>query len=351
LQTIDVSNTRPKQGRFVTTRRKRQLYAAGFCLSLIALTQQFSDAAAYTTVAVATPSYGVIQAQLLATRALTPVFAAQSVELLSADNSPSSPNTSPVTSIQSQLQHAPSPVLSSHLPRTVGEVGLKYYNLDKGFDDTYGTYIRFNHTPADGRNTWLGEIAYLNRFGDDGTYFSAGNTHQFNDLYYSTLSFGTSAGGFFWPSFRADASLSRRWLPKRNFVSTLGFGYVDAKDDHSDLSVLLEGTYYFDSPWIAQAGVRINESDPGSIVTPSGYAALTYGRDFERFVTLRYGMGREGYQALTSPSFVVDFPYQELTLTWREWIRPDFGFNLVGYGFGSDIYDQFGAEFGLFKEF
>ncbi|MFO1436427.1 MAG: YaiO family outer membrane beta-barrel protein [Gammaproteobacteria bacterium] len=233
----------------------------------------------------------------------------------------------------------------------MGEIGIKYYSLDKGFDDTYGTYARFNHTPADGKNTWFGEVVYLNRFGDDGTFFSVGNTHLLNELYYSTVSFGTSAGGFFWPSFRADASLSRRWLPKRNFVSTLGIGYVDAKDDHRDLSLLLEGAYYFNLPWIAQAGVRVNESDPGSVVTPSGYVALTYGHDFDRFVTLRYGVGRQGYQALASPSFVVDFPFQELTLTWREWITQDFGFNLVGYGFGSDVYDQTGLEFGLFKEF
>lgn len=285
-----------------------------------------------------------IHAQLVATYALTPIYASQAATYIGAPTGPAevpAPDQPPSSAV-------PPP---RGLPRSVGEVGVKYYDVNEGFADTYGTYARFNHAPASGKDLWFAEIAYLDRFDDSGTYFSAGNTHHWSDLYYSTVSVGTSAGGFFWPSWRVDASISRRWLPKRNFVSTVGIGYIDAKDDHRDISALVEGTYYFESPWIVQAGVRLNESDPGSVVSPSGYAAVTYGRDFERFVTLRYGAGQQGYEALSSPAFIVDFPFQEVSLTWREWVRRDIGFNLVAYGFQSDPYDQLGFELGVFKEF
>jgi YaiO family outer membrane protein len=236
-------------------------------------------------------------------------------------------------------------------PRTVGEIGVKYYDVNEGYANTYGGYGRFSYAPSSNTDVWLGEVVYLDRFDDEGTYVALGNIHHFNEVYYSTVFVGTSAGGFFWPSVRVDASLSRKWLPRRNLVSTIGIGYYDAKDDHTDTSLLFEGIYYFDAPWIVQAGVRLNESDPGSVFSPSGYAAATYGRDLDRFVTLRYGTGNQGYQALTSPAFLVDFPFNEITLTWREWLQPDFGINLVGYGFESDPYDEIGFELGIFKEF
>jgi YaiO family outer membrane protein len=303
------------------------------CLFLVLTLPPASVADPSSRVVAGTAGASYVHAQLVATYALTPIYATQAATYI---GTPGRVVDTPAPDLP-QSEVAPTP---RGLPRSVGEVGARYYDVNEGFSDTYGTYARFNHAPASGKDLWFGEVAYLDRFDAAGTY-----------LYYSTVSVGTSAGGFFWPSWRVDASISRRWLPRRNFVSTVGIGYFDAKDDHRDVSALVEGTYYFESPWIVQAGVRLNESDPGSVVSPSGYAAVTYGRDYERFVTLRYGTGQQGYEALSSPAFVVDFPFQEVSLTWREWVRPDIGFNLVGYGFQSDPYDQLGFELGVFKEF
>ena len=230
------------------------------------------------------------------------------------------------------------------------EAGGKFYSLTAGQPDTAGTYARgiLNVGHAD---TWSGEIVHLDRFDDTGTFFSIGDTHTFNDLYYGNLTVGTSSGGFFWPRVRVDASLSRKWLDRRNLVTTVGFGYYDAKDIHSDKSFSLDTTYYFDAPWIAQAGVRINDSDPGSVISTSGYAALTYGRDRQRFVTLRGGFGNQGYQPFGAQSFTVDTEFHQLTLTWREWVGHDWGINFVADDYNSTTYDQRGIEFGLFKEF
>jgi len=260
--------------------------------------------------------------------------------LLAAQQAP------PLIRIRPEQQRASATVLSRHIV----EGGIKYYNVNEGFADTYGAYVR-GVIDQPGKNVWYGEVVYLDRFDDTGTFFSIGNTHTFNDRYYSNVAVGTSIGGFFWPSFRVDASLSRKWFPEQNFVSTLGVGYYNAKDEHSDKSLLLEGAYYFDSPWIVQAGVRLNESDPGSVFSPSGYAAVTYGTDKVRYITARYGFGQQGYQALTSPAFFVDFPFHEFRLTWREWVARDWGFNLVGHDFESPPYDERGFELGLFKEF
>lgn len=292
----------------------------------------------------------VVQRQLLATYGLQPVLAPQSTAMFAvAPAVTATAVDAPATATSSVPLHPR--VTDTTQPRRVGELGVKYYDVNEGFADTYGGYGKFIYAPASGKDLWTGEVAYLDRFDDDGTYFSIANTHAFTDLYYTSIALGTSAGGFFWPSFRVDASLSRKWLPRRNFVSTVGVTYVDAKDEHTDASILLEGTYYFDTPWILQGGVRVNQSDPGSVTSPSGYVAATHGRDRQRFVTLRYGFGYQGYEALTAPAFVVDFSFNELTLTWREWVTPDAGFNLVGYGFQSEPYDQIGVELGVFKEF
>lgn len=230
------------------------------------------------------------------------------------------------------------------------EAGGKYYTLTDGQPDTAGVYTR-GILDVGNADTWSGEIVHLDRFNDTGTFFSIGDTHTFNALYYGNVTVGSSSGGFFWPRVRVDASLSRKWLARQNLVTTIGFGYYDAKDIHSDKSVLLETTYYFNAPWIAQAGVRINDSEPGAVVSTSGYMALTYGHDRRRFVTLRGGFGNQGYQPFGAQSFTVDTEFHQLTLTWREWVGHDWGVNFVADDYNSSTYDQRGIELGLFKEF
>ena len=44
-------------------------------------------------------------------------------------------------------------------------------------------------------------------------------------------------------------------------------------------------------------------------------------------------------------------PTQEVSLTWRQWLGDDWGFNIRGEGLHNKIYDRVGVTTGVFKEF
>ena len=230
------------------------------------------------------------------------------------------------------------------------EAGGIYYDLDSGFASTAGGYLRGRLMPT-ARDLWYAELVQLDRFDDSGMFIGVGNVHHFNDRWYSELAVGTSTDGFFWPRVRVDTKLSRKWFSEKNFVSTIGVSYYDAKDAHSDAGISIEGIYYTASPWIIQMGTTVNESDPGSVVSASGYGALTHLLPRFRQITLRVSGGHQAYQAFTEDNFEVDFPFYEFRLTWKQWLGKRWGVNVAAASYQSDVYDQRGGEAGFFMEF
>jgi hypothetical protein len=123
------------------------------------------------------------------------------------------------------------------------EGGGNYLALTNGFGNWTGGYAR--GVVAQGKNIWNAEVNGQREFGDAGVYFGAGDTYNFNPDWYGSLTLGTSAGGFFWPRFRADAFLNKKWLARKQLITTAGFGYYAAKDVHRDHSFFVGSTYYF----------------------------------------------------------------------------------------------------------
>jgi YaiO family outer membrane protein len=230
------------------------------------------------------------------------------------------------------------------------EFGVSYDKLTHGQKSWDGEFVRANLLLTEEDRLDL-EIASQNHFDDRGTLLTAGVTHMFNDDWYGRLAFGTSSGGFFLPHWRVDASLSRKWLPQRNLVTTLGLGYYDAKDEHSDRNVSLSMLYYFEAPFILELGARLNRSNPGSIDSERYFAAINWGRVKQRFVTLKYESGGEGYQLMTPQLVMTDFNSDETTLTWREWVNNDWGFNVRVQHYSNPFYDRNGVELSLFLDF
>jgi YaiO family outer membrane protein len=230
------------------------------------------------------------------------------------------------------------------------EAGMNYYGLTDGQENWFGQYLRgvvdFAH-----KNIVNFEVVHQAEFGDDGTFFSLGLTHVLNPDWYGSLSVGSSAGGFFWPRVRVDAFVSRKWLEQRNLVTTLGFGYYDAKDVHYDYSAFIGAAYYFESPWIVEAGLRYNFSQPGNVTAPGPFAAVTYGRNKEYFLVLRVGIGREAYQVVGPDEAITDFASQVVTLTWRQWLTRDWGFKLQTEYYHNPFYQRAGFEVGIFRDF
>lgn len=253
---------------------------------------------------------------------------------------------------QSPQQQAPSPESVESPIRLLTnfvEAGGSYQQLSANFGRWSGGYFRAVF--GTGKNTWAAEVNGQHEFGDAGTYIDAGDTYNFNGDWYASVTMGSSVGGFFWPRSRLDSFLNRKWLGRRQLITTFGYGYDHAKDAHSDHSYFLGTTYYFEKPWIIEDGVRFNVSSPGSVFSPSGFIAITQGTNKKHYVTLNIEAGEEAYQIVGITSVLTRFPSQTGTITWRHWVSRNWGFNLVGNFYRNPYYHRGGGTLGLFKEF
>lgn len=223
-------------------------------------------------------------------------------------------------------------------------------SLSDGYADWSDHFIRLNValTPKD---TLTAELSNQRHFQDRGTFFGAGYTHTFNADWYGSIHAAGSNGGFFLPRLRLDGFLHRKWLANRQLITTLGFGYYAAKDGHIDRTLTIGARYYFASPFIFEAGAKLNQSDPGDVVSKRGYAALTYGQDKQQYIVLRFDAGREAYQLIGSGRTISDFASQEASLGWRKWWGKRFGSNLVLTGYHNPSYDRLSLQGGIFYDF
>jgi YaiO family outer membrane protein len=271
---------------------------------------------------------------------------------LHAQDSTASTDLAPANSEQASSQQAgadappqPGPKLLSNYV----EAGGDYLTLTNGFGHWSGGYAR--GVVTSGKNIWNAEVNGQHEFGDAGVYLAAGDTYNFNSDWYGSLTAGSSVGGFFWPRFRADGFINKKWLARRQLITTLGFGYYAAKDVHRDHSFFVGSTYYFTKPWIVEEGIRFNVSNPGSVFSPAGFVAVTQGRNLQHYVTVRAGFGVEAYQLVGPTVTLTDFESQTLAVTWRQWVGKNWGVNLVGDYYHSPFYKRGGASFGFFREF
>jgi YaiO family outer membrane protein len=229
------------------------------------------------------------------------------------------------------------------------EAGGDYQSLSNSFGHWDGGYARGSVTT--GKNIWNAEVNGQHEFGDAGVYLGAGDTYNFNPDWFGSLAVGSSVGGFFWPRFRTDAFINKKWMSRKQLITTFGFGYYAAKDVHRDHSFFLGSTYYFVKPWIVEEGIRLNVSNPGSVFSPAAFVAVTQGRNKGHYVTVRVGFGKEAFQLIGPTASLSDFESQTLTVTWRQWIGKNWGVNVVGDYYHSPFYQRGGPSVGFFREF
>ena|ERR1051326_2218436 len=258
------------------------------------------------------------------------------------------PTTDPSQTGQQLVSSTPQASQNKVLTNYV-ETGASYLKLSNGFGSWSGGYTRAVYQA--GNDIWSGEVNGQHEFGDSGVYFAAGDTHTFNSDWYGALTVGSSAGGFFWPRFRTDAFINKKWLLRKQWITTAGFTYVVSKDPHRDHNFYLGTTYYFEKPWIVETGMYFNISHPGAVFAPAGFAAVTQGRDKHQYITVRAGYGEEAYQLIGPSADISQFNSGTLTITWRKWIGEAWGFNAVGDYYHNPFYDRGGSSFGIFKDF
>ena len=229
------------------------------------------------------------------------------------------------------------------------ESGASYQTLTNGYGRWTGGYVRGIYKR--GENVWSAEANGQREFGDAGIYLAAGATHDFNPDWYGSFTVGSSVQGFFWPRFRSDGFLNKKWLSRRQWITTVGYGFYEAKDVHRNHYCSLGSTYYFEKPWIVEEGIYFNISNPGWEFAPAGFVAITQGRNKHHYITVRAGLGEEGYQIVGSKITLTQFQSQTMTITWRKWIGPNWGLNFVGDYYHNPSYTRGGSSFGFFKEF
>lgn len=270
------------------------------------------------------------------------LFPAQAAE--EAQNQGQDPSLVATTSAPPATENQNSRLQNSYI-----EAGGNYLRLTSNFGSWSGGYMR--GSLSTGTDVWNGEISGQREFGDTGIFAGVGDTHTFNSDWYGSLSVGSSVGGFFWPRYRLDGFINRKALKRKQWIASAGFSYYAAKDSHRDRGFALGSTYYFDRPWVLESGVRFNLSNPGAVFSPSGFVALTQGRNKQHYVVVRLGLGIEAYQILGGATTLVDFQSQTVTVTWRRWMGENWGFNLVGDYYHNPFYSRAGTTVGVFKDF
>lgn len=200
-------------------------------------------------------------------------------------------------------------------------------------------------------NTLQTEVTREDRFGDRGWYFSGGLTHVLSENWYGDVFVGASSYCFFLPKYRVDAFIHRKLLPHKQLVMTLGGGYEKAKDVHTAALLNPEANYYLRPTWILQSGLIFTHGDPGGVTVHTQYFAVTQGQNKSHFISVRGEYGREAWELISPTSVLVDFPIHDVSGTWRQWLAPNFGFNLTVERYNNYIFNRIGATAGLFLDF
>lgn len=237
-----------------------------------------------------------------------------------------------------------------------GNDPLRSLELSTGVQNLSGGFGNWRDVTLKGaygvdKHVLQGELSAHKRFGENGTFLSLSDTYTFNEDWFGSVALGVGDGAFYLPRYRVDGTISRKFLPGRNLVGTVGAGYYNAPDGHTDRSLSLGAAYYFEAPWIVEGGVRLNRSNPGSVDTQQQFVALTWGRNKQDLVTARYGWGSEGYLTIAANRQLVNFDSREASLTWRHWFNARTGVLVGANRYTNPLYRRSGVNVGVFHEF
>lgn len=230
------------------------------------------------------------------------------------------------------------------------EAGVNYHNVSNNQGDWFGQFINAQ-IQTDPKNRWNAQLQHQEAFHDEGYFVGVGNMHTFDETWFSEVGVGVGSEASFLPRFRADAALSRRWLDGGNLVTTAGLSYSKASETYSSYGILLGASYYFNSPWVLQVGIRSDMSNPGQEIGTSGFAAVTYGHYKNFYITGRVGYAREAYQLIGPVNITNAFNSHNAGLNLRKWVDEDWGVNLAGEYYKNPYYHRTGGIFSVFKEF
>jgi YaiO family outer membrane protein len=151
--------------------------------------------------------------------------------------------------------------------------------------------------------------------------------------------------------WRVDGQYSRKLLPERNLVASIGAFSSGTRDGHHDDSVVLSAAWYFADRQVAEGGVRYSTSNPGNLSAWRGFAAYTYGAVGQGTLLLRVESGREAYQALGVNGAVADFESREVAVVYRHWFSPGVSLSANAAYYRNPSYDKRSLGVAVFIDF
>lgn len=235
------------------------------------------------------------------------------------------------------------------LSRHALEIYTNRHHLSAGYGAWSEAGLRGNYEI--GANLLQFELASMRRFGESGTYLGIGDKVNISPDWFATLAVGAGDGASYLPRYRVDGFINRKLLSEKNLIGTLGLGYYRAPDGHIDRNLSLGGTYYFSQPWVVQAEVKFNMSNPGRVNTRQQFIAATWGRAKQMQITGRYAWGTEGYQSIGAGASIIDFRSQQASIALRKWINPHWGISGSAEHYKNPLYKRNGVNVGLFWQF
>jgi YaiO family outer membrane protein len=238
----------------------------------------------------------------------------------------------------------------NHACASRAEIGAQYFSLTKNQDSWSAVYFR-GANDFDQKYSLHYELINADRFNERGTYINIGGSIMLSNNTYVTASVGKGDGTFFWPSSNAEINFNRKFLSDLSLIGTLGAGYYKAPDGHLDKVLLISSTWYAPKNWLAELGLRLNSSNPGSINSSGVYTALTHGEQGRRFSSIKFQSGTEAYQLTGDNTAIANFHSSSILLTHREWLTKKCGVTVFFEHYKNFSYERNGGETGFFCDY
>lgn len=225
-------------------------------------------------------------------------------------------------------------------------------DLNGGNTNWFDSYARGYFKPgADTTVYW--SAANERHFGDTGVTAGLTVVHDFSPDWYGLA--GISGGSApFQNRRRLDLTLFHKWPDSRRWITGIGLMSAASGDGiHRDFALRGSVIYYSDQAWVAEGGVIVNRSNPGSVWGARGYGAITLGTEKQHYLSLRLEHGKEAYLPVQVPGYPgnVEFNSTELTLQWRQWINQRWGYVVGAQAYRNPYYRRLGVSVGLFMDF
>jgi YaiO family outer membrane protein len=229
-------------------------------------------------------------------------------------------------------------------------------DVSTGYQHLTGGYSPWRQLTIHGvyesdRHVFQGELSHKREFDTTGNFLGLTDTYTINDDWFTSGSVGFGDGAFYLPRIRFDGFVYRKFLPKKNFVGSLGVGYYDAPDGHIDRSIAVGGAYYFEQPLVVEGGIRFNRSNPGGVNTHQQFVAASYSPDSQNALSARFAWGSEGYVPLAAKSSMVGFNSTDASVSWRHRFDKRWGFSISANRYRNPSYARSGVDVGVTRQF